>query len=206
MQLENILKKENQEKKSLREKLIDWSVRHTTGTKAKLWLGILSFSEASFFLVPPDVLLIAILVSNTQKWVYYASFATVFSVLGGLFGYLIGFLFFDFLGEPLIALYSLQDSIKIVAEQFNNSAFLTIFLSAFTPIPYKLFTISAGFFKINIFSFITASILGRGMRFFAVSFFMKKFGARATKYLFKYLDVFSVAVVVLIVLIYFLFR
>lgn len=189
---------------TFKEKIQDWSIEQTKGTQAKLWLGLLSFSEASFFIIPPDILLIAILATGAQRWLYYASFATIFSVLGGLFGYIVGYLFFDIIGAYLINLYHLQEQMLIIGEKFGDNAFLTIFLSAFTPIPYKLFTISAGFFKINIFSFITASIFGRGMRFFWVSFFMKKFGKQTVNYIVKYFDIVSLIIVIILV-VWFLF-
>ncbi len=183
----------------------DWSVEHVHGTRAKFWLATLSFSEASFFLIPPDVLLIAILSVSSQRWLYYSSFATIFSVLGGFLGYAIGFLFFSTVGESIVSFYNLHEQMLVVAKHFSDNAFLTIFLSAFTPIPYKLFTISAGFFKINLLTFFIASMLGRGMRFFAVGFVMKKFGKQMVNYLFKYFDIISLLIILLIILLFFLF-
>ena len=186
-------------------KIRDWSVEHIRGTRARFWLAALSFSEASFFLVPPDVLLIAILAVNSQRWLFYSSFTTIFSVLGGIFGYFLGFQFFDVVGQNIIDFYNLENQMKIVSAWFDNNAFLTIFVSALTPIPYKVFTLSAGFFKINFAQFIAASILGRGLRFFAVGYVMKKYGKNIVNYFFKYFDIISV-VVVLVIAIYLFFR
>ncbi|OGD67307.1 hypothetical protein A2442_00885 [Candidatus Campbellbacteria bacterium RIFOXYC2_FULL_35_25] len=183
----------------LKIKITNWSVSRLHGKKAEFWLATFSFSEASFFLIPPDVLLIAILGANARRWIYYSSLTTVFSVLGGILGYLIGFLFFDVVGEHLISLYNLQSQMAYVSEKFADNAFWAVFVSAFTPVPYKIFTISAGFFKINFINFMVASLLGRGMRFFTVGFVMKKYGEKLTNYFFKYFNVVSIIIVVLIV-------
>ncbi len=185
-------------------KIRDWSVEHVHGTRAKFWLALLSFSEASFFLIPPDVLLVAILAVNAQRWVLYASLTAIFSILGGIFGYFIGITFFDLIGQHLIDLYHLNDEMLVVAEKFNENAFLTILISAFTPIPFKLFTISAGFFKINFLHFLGASLLGRGARFFMVGFAMKKYGKKMTNYIFKYFDFITIGLIALLIIILFL--
>ncbi len=180
----------------------DWAVKHVTGIRAKFWLALLSFSEASFFPVQPDFLLIAILGVNAQRWFYYASLTTIFSLLGGIAGYLIGFFFFDLFGQQIIDFYNLHEEVRIVSEKFSNNAFWAIFFSALTPIPYKVFTISAGFFKINLIIFIIASIFGRAMRFFAVGYFMHKFGKQTVYYFFKYFNIISLLLILLIILLF----
>lgn len=185
-------------------KIRDWSIEHIHGTRAKFWLAIFSFSEASFFLIPPDIFLVAILAVSAQRWIFYSAFTTVFSVLGGILGYVLGALFFDTLGESIISFYNLQEQMLFVAEKFSDNAFWAIFISALTPIPYKVFTISAGFFKIDFATFMIASILGRGIRFFAVGFIMKKFGKPIMSYIFKYFDIISVLTAIAIVLLLFL--
>ncbi len=182
----------------------DWSDNHSHGKNAKLWLAVFSFTEASFFPIIADVFLLAILLGNGARWVYYSFITTIFSVLGAAFGYLIGFLFFDLIGEFIIQTYNLQNQMLVVGEMFADNAFWTIFISAFTPIPFKVFTISAGFFKINFWIFILASILGRGMRFFTVGYLVKLFGKKMAKYAFKYFNYITLLVVALILLILFI--
>ncbi|MBU4480268.1 VTT domain-containing protein [Patescibacteria group bacterium] len=182
-------------------KIKDWSVRHVTGGRAVFWLAVFSFSEASFFLIPPDILLVAILSVTSQRWLYYSSLATIFSVLGGFLGYAIGFLFFSTIGEPIVSFYNLHEQMLVVSQHFSDNAFLAIFLSAFTPIPYKLFTISAGFFKIDLLTFFVASLLGRGMRFFSVGFIMKKFGKQMVSYILKYFDIISLLIILVVIII-----
>src|SRR5690606_29160861 len=96
------------------------------------------------------------------KWWKYALIVSLFSVLGGLFGYAIGFFFFDIFGQKIIDIYNLHDHFKAIGEAFDSATFISMFIAAFTPIPYKIFTIAGGFFMVNILQFIVASIIGRG--------------------------------------------
>lgn len=184
----------------------DWAVKHAEGPQAQFWLGFVAFVEASFFPLPPSTLLVAILLANkAQRWAYYAFLTTLFSVLGGVFGYIIGIALFDFIGEHIISLYGLEAQFHAVGESFNAHAFLTIFTAAFTPIPYKVFTIAAGVFHINIFTFIVASILGRGARYFAMAYLVKKFGKHVSAFLDRYFALATFLIVIfLVLLVYFL--
>jgi len=125
-------------------------------------------------------------------------------VIGGLLGYVFGFFFFDLIGEFLINTYNLQSQMMIVSDLFQKNAFWAIFISAFTPIPFKVFTISSGFFHINIFIFTMASLLGRGMRFFAVGYLVKLFGKQMARYAFKYFNYITLLILILILLILFI--
>lgn len=181
-----------------RDQIRDWVLRHAEGPRARLWLIAVSFSEASFFPVPPDILLIAILLTNGAHWVKYSLITTLSSVAGGIFGYIIGFFFFTHIGEPLIAFYHLEESALYLGSIFSDNAFLSIFLAAFTPIPFKVFTIAAGLFQIDFFIFIIASLLGRGTRFFAVGYLLYRFGEKISLLLFKYFNIFSLFIAILI--------
>jgi membrane protein YqaA with SNARE-associated domain len=182
----------------------DWMVKHAGGIHARRWLSFFSFAEASFFPIPPDFILIAILGAKQQKnWFYYSMLTALWSVLGGALGYAIGFLLFDSVGQWLVTTYNLQDHMITVKELFDQNAFWAIFISGFTPIPYKIFTISAGFFSINFFTFIVASIISRFLRFFIVGYIMKVFGKEMSKFAFKYFNiltiVFAVGIIVFVV-------
>lgn len=187
-----------------KERIRSWSVQHAEGPHAKPWLSILSFSEASFFPIPPDVLLIAMLLANkARQWIYLAFLTTTFSVLGGILGYGIGFFFFDIFGDTIISFYGLEDSFLYLKNIFDGAAFWTIFVAAFTPIPYKIFTITAGLFNINFLIFLVASVLGRGIRFFAISFILKLYGEKIANVLYKYFNIFSfIFLIILSVIIY----
>lgn len=185
-----------------KEKLRNWAIAHAAGPYSKFWLSLFAFTESFFFPIPPDIILIAILLAKqATRWFFYAMLTTFFSVLGGLFGYLIGFVFFETLGDSIVSLYNLQSQMEVVSQFFAQHGFFAIFLAAFTPIPYKVFTITAGLFSVNIVVFIIASILGRGIRFLVVAYLMKVFGERVASFLYKYFNLVSIIVVAIIALI-----
>lgn len=191
----------------LKERIDEWRVRlylwareRADGPHAKGWLFALGFSEASFFLIPPDVLLVTILLLGAQRWWYWAGLTTVSSVLGGIFGYLIGFAFFDIAGEWIINAYHLEEEVRIVSEWYGTNAFWSIFVSALTPIPYKVFTISAGLFHVNILTFIAASLAGRGIRFYGVAYLTHRFGKQVMRLVLKYFNAISIFIIIIALL------
>jgi membrane protein YqaA with SNARE-associated domain len=189
----------------LRQNLRDWALRNAEGPHSKFWLSVVSFTEASFFPIPPDPFLIGILIAGKRKrWIYYSLLTTFFSVLGAVLGYLIGMFFFDTLGEWLIRTYNLSEEMAKVGLWYENNAFGAIFISAFTPIPFKIFTIAAGFFHINFFIFVIASIIGRAMRFLFVGWIFKVYGEKVAHLLFKHFNflTFLMAVFFLVFLVY----
>ncbi len=184
---------------NIKLKLRDWAVKHAESPNAKKWLAFFSFAEASFFPIPPDVLLMAILSARqSTRWKYYAMITTVWSVLGALFGYAVGLFLYNSVGVFLVELYSLEKYIEVVKMFFESNAFVAVFIAGFTPIPYKIVTISAGFFEVSLFIFILASIVSRAMRFFSVAYIMKVFGDDIGAFVFKYFNMltflFAVAV------------
>lgn len=191
----------------VREWLKSWTLAHAGSLKAKWLLATVSFSEASFFLVPPDVVLIAILIVLPMRWVYYAGLTTITSVLGGVFGYVVGYFFFATIGNWIIGLYGLHDEFLYVETLFADHAFWSIFISAFTPIPFKVFTLSAGFFQINFGVFVLASLFGRAMRFFVVAYIIHRFGASVGRAIYRYFNLaalIGVGVLVLLILYFYL--
>jgi membrane protein YqaA with SNARE-associated domain len=164
------------------------------------WLGLISFLESSFFPIPPDPFLLVSTCLKPEKWWKYALIISITSVLGGIFGYAIGYYFFDLFGQKIINLYSLEKHFQTVGGLFEKNAFISILISAFTPIPYKIFTIAGGFFKINIITFIVASILGRSSRFFLVAFLAKLFGKTFGKLFLRFIDVILIILVILLIL------
>lgn len=174
----------------------DWFVVRAHGAHAKAWLAALSFTEASFFPFPPDALLLPILFVDASRWVYYAFITTLFSVLGAIFAYIIGAFLFDMVGNIIISTYGLEEEMQYIATLFEDNAFWTIFAAAFTPVPYKAFTLSAGFFSVNFFIFVTASVMGRGARFFALGYIARRYGKTLGSLIFKYINVASIALVI----------
>lgn len=181
------------------EKILTWFERHAETRAANFWLFVLSFTESSFFPIPPDPFLAIMVFVRKNKWLFYGLFVTVASVLGGLFGYLIGFALYEIAGKPIVDFYNFQEQFSYVVGLFNDHTFWTIFTAAFTPIPYKIFTIAAGVAQVNVFTFIIASILGRGIRFVLVAFIMKTFGQKIGEMFFKYFNAITILIVVLIV-------
>jgi membrane protein YqaA with SNARE-associated domain len=169
-----------------RNSLKNWLIRNIDNPLADLILSVVAFCESWLFSMPLDPFLAGLSALKPKKWVKYASLVTIFSVLGGLFGYFVGFLFFEIIGQPIVEFYNLHDQLQKLGESFANHTFITVFLAAFTPVPYQIFTISSGLFKVNLVLFFIASLIGRGMRFFFVAFIFsfvgKKFGEKILKY------------------------
>lgn len=180
--------------------LYSWVVGWAQTPQAEKALGGIAFAESSFFPIPPDPLLIAMVISQPAKFLRYAIICTSGSVVGGLFGYFIGAVLFGTIGQWIIDTYHLEAAFVAVSDRYNQNAFLTVFTAAFTPIPYKIITITAGVFHIQFISFIIASVLGRGTRFFLVAFFMHYFGRRYKDTIEQYIDIFSLIFVALLVL------
>lgn len=188
------------------QKLVSWTESFAKHKHRELYLFAVAFTESSFFLVPPDVLIIAILSHGLKvSWIRIASISTIGSVLGGLFGYIIGLFFYTYIGEPLVKLYHMEQQLIYVGEQFKSHAFTAILIAAFTPIPYKVFTIGAGLFSLNLVTFVTASILGRGARFFLVAYFTNKYGVKAKEFILNKADkILLIFGVVVLFVVYFL--
>lgn len=179
--------------------LYRWTIRWARTKYAKASLFIIAFAESSFFPVPPDVLLIAMTVAHRYKWWLYALIATAGSVFGALFGYYIGYALFEGIGKPIVDFYQLDSHFQFVGQRYSENAFLAIFTAAFTPIPFKVFTLAAGAFKVSLIDLILASLFGRAARFFAVAFALRLFGKRVEDTIEKYFNILSIAFIVLLI-------
>ena len=157
---------------------------------AKYYLAIISFVESSFFPVPPDVMVIPMVVSKKNDFIKIFLIATIFSVLGGIFGYLIGVFFFD-IGMQIMNFYGYEDKVNYLKISLTQGggfyAWLGIlFLAVFTPLPYKVFTIVSGLIGFNLVVFIFISLISRGLRFFIVSYLSYKFGDLFSEFMSKH--------------------
>jgi membrane protein YqaA with SNARE-associated domain len=180
-------------------RLYDW-VRHWAETPYGTWaLFILAFCESSFFPIPPDVLLIALAVVLPRKSFRYAAVSAAGSVLGAMVGYLIGWQFMDRIGEPIIAFYGLGLKVAQIQSLYQHYDAWAIGIAGFTPIPYKLFTISAGMFEVNFAVFIIASIISRSARFFLVAGFIYVFGPSIQSFIDRYFDLLAVTFTVVLI-------
>ncbi len=187
-------------RKSIRS-LYNWTVKWAAHPKANRALAAVSFAESSFFPLPPDPLLLTMTFSRPKFWWKFALLTTFGSVIGGLFGYFIGFALFESIGTWLINTLHLASGFEAVEKLYVSQSFWAVFAAAFTPIPYKIFTIAAGVFRINIIGFVVASLLGRGLRFFAVAGAAYFLGQKYKDQIEKYVDVISLILLVVIIII-----
>jgi membrane protein YqaA with SNARE-associated domain len=179
--------------------LYGW-VLHWAATPYGSWaLFLLALSESSFFPIPPDVLLIALAVAIPEKSFKYALICSVGSVLGGCLGYLIGWQFMTGIGERIISFYGLNQKVAYIAELYSTYDAWAIGIAGFTPIPYKVFTITAGAFKIDFWVFLLASIVSRSARFFLVGGLIYIFGAQIKSFIDRYFNLLAIAFAVLLV-------
>ena len=187
-------------------KLYDWVLHWAATPYAMPALFIIAFVESSFFPIPPDVLLIAMVVAVPAGWLRFALICSVGSVLGGMFGYLIGYQFMDLIGNRIVEFYHFQeewDKIGLLYEKYNAWA---VAAAGFTPLPYKVFTLSAGAFEINFPIFFLASALSRSARFFLVAALLCKFGPPFKALIEKYFNLFTIVFMFLLVFGFFILK
>ena len=163
------------------------------------------FVESSFFPIPPDIMLIPMVQAAPQKAWRLAAVATFWSVLGGVFGYLIGWFLFDAFAGPILERLGKADSISEFETLFRNNGALAVFGAGLTPFPYKVITIMSGFLKINFGVFMAASVLSRGLRFFLVAGIVKTFGPKAEEIMKEHFAWFTIGLFVLLAGLYFLY-
>lgn len=162
-------------------------------------LFIIAFAESSFFPLPPDVFLIALCIGIPRKSFKYAAVCAIGSTLGGAFGYGLGMWAMEGIGQPIVEWYGLADKYEQVRHLYNEYDALAIFAAGFTPLPYKLFTITAGAFEIKFLTFLLVSLVSRSARFFLVAACIYFFGAPVKRYIDRYFNVLSIVFVILLV-------
>ncbi len=180
-------------------KIYDWMMRQANGPKAPYALGAVSFAESSFFPIPPDIMLIPMVLANRAKAWSHAALATVTSVLGGLAGYAIGYYLFVSLGEPILKFYGYAGRVDQVLTWFRDNGVAILIAKGMTPIPYKLLTITAGAAKMDLLSFVAASVVARAMRFFLVAGLLYFFGEPIRIFIEKRLTLVTTVFVVVLV-------
>ena len=177
---------------------------------SNFYLGLVSFIESSFFPIPPDAMIIPMVIAKKKEYLKIFLIASIFSVLGGIFGYLIGYLFLD-LAMYLIEFYGYQDKVEnLKLSMSQGSGFLAwlsiLFLAGFTPLPYKAFTISSGLIAFNLPIFIIVSLISRSLRFFIVAYLSYRFGELFTEYMekhgSKWFTIIGIIIVIIFIIIY----
>ena len=170
--------------------------------KAEVFLGTIAFTESSFFPIPPDLLLLPMALARPLKWLRLAIITTFFSVLGGIFGYFIGVFLWDTIGQSIIEFYHLENQFDLFKKNYNEKGALIVFVAGFTPIPYKLITISSGGMHLDLVTFIIASLISRGARFFILTGIIRLFGDAAKKLIDKYFSILTLILGLIIMIIF----
>lgn len=180
-------------------RLKGWVEGYAEKPYAEWALFAIAFMESSFFPIPPDVLLIAMAVVTPSKAFRYALICTLGSVLGGVFGFFLGWAFYEAIGQPILELYGAMGHYENVRQLYTEHAFWAILAAGFTPVPYKVFTIAAGAFEVSIWTLIVASIIGRGARFTLVAGLFYFFGAPIKKFIDKYFEILTILFLVFLI-------
>ena len=181
---------------------------------SEFYLALVSFIESSFFPIPPDVMIVPMVMARKDRFVRIFLNATIFSVLGGIFGYFIGFIFSD-LAMSVVEFYNYEDKVNNLKARLSEGSglyiwLITLFLAGFTPLPFKVFTITSGLISFNIFIFIIICLISRGLRFFIVSYFTFRFGEPFVNFIEKkgalWSTVVGLLLIPLFILIYFIIK
>jgi membrane protein YqaA with SNARE-associated domain len=180
-------------------RLYDWCIAAADKRYASWTLGAVSFTESSFFPVPPDVMLIPMSLARPDRAYYYAGICTVTSVAGGVLGYLIGWLLYDSVGQWLMNLYGYANKVEAFRTAYAEWGTWVILLKGATPIPYKIVTITSGFAGYNFALFVVLSVITRGFRFYLVAFVLHRYGAQAREIIEKRLNLWATVFLVIFV-------
>lgn len=166
---------------------------------ARWWLALVSFIESSVFPIPPDVMLVPMVLADRERWIRIAAICTVASVIGGLAGYAIGVFLFDAIGRMLLDFYGYADKFTKFGEMYNEWGAWIVFGAGLTPFPYKVITIASGVTRLDLLVFILASVLARGIRFFVVAGLLWRFGPAIRAVLERHLGPLTVLFFVLLI-------
>jgi membrane protein YqaA with SNARE-associated domain len=183
----------------LLKRIYDRCMEWIAGPYGSLALFVIAFVESSFFPIPPDVFLIAMCISAPTRAFRYATICAAGSVLGGAFGYGLGFWFMDSVGQQIIAWYGLEEKYHRVQHLYQTYDVWAVGIAGFTPLPYKLFTITAGAFHLDFTPFLLASLASRSARFFLVAAFIWKFGAPVKRIIDKYFNIITIVFTILLI-------
>lgn len=180
-------------------RLYDWTLALAQHPHALWALAAVAFIESSVFPIPPDIIMIPMIIARPNRAFLIAFVALVASVVGGLLGYAIGALAFDTIGEPILSALGKEDAVAEFSQRFNDMGFWAVLVAGVTPFPYKVITIMSGFTGMSLGTFVATSILARGLRFFVVAGLLYYFGAPIRDFIDKRLGImFTLAVILLI--------
>lgn len=178
--------------------LYDWTISLAEHPRALWALAIVAFVESSFFPIPPDILMIPMIIAAPTRAFVIAAVATVASVLGGMFGYFIGAALFDSIGQPVLEFYGKGDKMAEFNQRFNDFGFWPVLIAGMTPFPYKVITIMSGWTGLPVMTFVITSIIARGARFFLVAGLLWKFGPPMREFIEKRLGLMFTLFIILL--------
>ncbi|WP_425100642.1 YqaA family protein [Tropicibacter sp. S64] len=179
--------------------LYDWTMSRARHPKALWFLAFVAFIESSVFPIPPDIILIPMILAAPRRAWLYAATATLFSVLGGLLGYAIGYFFFEAIGQPLLEAMGKGDAMAAFNARFNGVGFWAVLIAGITPFPYKVITIMSGWTAMPLMTFLVTSIIARALRFFIIAALLRTFGAPIRDFIERYLGLVFIGFVVVLV-------
>ena len=179
-------------------KIYDWIIRLSGNHNALMWLFIISFVESSFFPIPPDIMLIPMILATPKEAWKIAGVCTIASVIGAYLGYIIGVYFFQLIAEPLLNFYGYLDKFNEFKNLYEEYGAWIVFGAGITPFPYKIITIASGVVHLNLVVFTIASVIARGLRFFLIAWLLKTYGAKMRIFIEKNLGWLSVLFLVLL--------
>ena len=181
-------------------RLYSWTIKKAEHKNASWFLSLVSFTESSFFPIPPDILLIPMILAKRLNAWFYALICTLSSVAGGVLGYIIGYYFYSSIGLVIVELYGLSDSFNIFENYYNEYGLWIVLGAGFTPFPFKFITIASGVFNLNIVFFIVAALIGRGLRFYLVALLLYTFGNTIKNLIDKYFNLVTALFFILLIL------
>lgn len=188
------------------KRIYDWVLNWADSRYGVVALSIVSFLESSIFPIPPDPLLIALCLGKPSRAFWFALICSVMSVLGGIFGYLIGLVIWEAVSNFFFSYVFSENAFLFVSDKYHQNAFIAILGAALTPIPYKVFTITAGVFKVNFFIFLIASAIGRPLRFFTEAALISIFGQKIKLFIDRYLNILAILFFILLLLGFFVIK
>ncbi len=180
-------------------RLYDWTMAQAESRNALWVLAGVAFIESSVFPIPPDVLMIPMILATPHRAWLIALVATVASVLGGMLGYSIGYFFYESLGQPILESLGKAEKMEAFNDKFNGVGFWAVLIAGVTPFPYKVITIMSGWTAMPLGTFIVTSIIARALRFFVVAALLRAFGAPIRTFIEKYLGLVFIAFVILLI-------
>ncbi len=179
--------------------LYDWTLRLANHRHAVRSMAAVSFAESSFFPIPPDVVLVPVVLANRERAYWIAFVCTVSSVLGGMLGYLIGYALYDTVGQWLVQFYGMEDKLGDLKALYDQWGAAVILIKGLTPIPFKLVTIASGFFVFDFPLFVLLALITRGFRFFLIAFLLKRYGASVQDFIERRLTLIGWAILIALV-------